>query len=311
MKFRARFLAKRIAESLFPLLILGLFAAPLAAQSKSSTSKGPNAQEVAREEGVRGERLVLKGGGYELVREYKIIGNRVRYYSVERSDWEEIPKSLVDWPATRKANKEAHEQAKQALGLARAIDMEEHPDTITASAGLGLPPGVLLPSGEGMFAFNGHRVLQLHRALAKSSLNKGQFIASVLIPVPVLARKYTVSLKGKHAAVQIDNPEPVFYYRTTENMQPRFRLVRTRIRGKRREIEFLSNYYGEKSSKANEIPLHLQQVEPDTFRLMATQDLSPGEYVLAQVDRGQGMDLYVWDFGIGHSPGKKNPHKKK
>ncbi len=309
MEFRARFLAKRIAESLFPLLILALFAAPLAAQSKSSSSGSPNAQEVARVEGVRGEKLILKDGTYELVRDYKIIGNRVRYYSVERSDWEEIPKSLVDWPATRKANKQAQEQAKQAAALAHAIDMEEHPDTLTANAGLGLPKGVLLPSGEGMFAFNGHSVLQLHRALAKSSLNKGQFIASVLIPVPVLARKYTVFLKGKHAAVQIDNPEPVFYYRTSENMQPRFRLVRTQIKGKRREIEFLSNYYGEKSTKANEIPLHLQQVEPDTFRLMATEDLSPGEYVLAQIDRGQGIDLYVWDFGIGQPQGK-HPAKK-
>lgn len=45
-------------------------------------------------------KLYLKDGGFHVVREYKVEGDRINYYSVERSQWEEIPLELVDLKRT-------------------------------------------------------------------------------------------------------------------------------------------------------------------------------------------------------------------
>ena len=66
-------------------------------------------------------RLYLKEGGYHLVREYQVIEDRVRYYSVERGDWEEIPLDLVD---LKRTEKEAAERQAELAKDTKALSEE-------------------------------------------------------------------------------------------------------------------------------------------------------------------------------------------
>src|SRR5579872_4365652 len=95
-------------------------------------------------------RLVLKDGSYQLVTKYEVKGDRVRYYSTEREEWEELPNSLVDWPATEKFEKDR--AAAASTPEAVQLDKELEHESEKAEAALPLvAPGLRLPEPTGVF----------------------------------------------------------------------------------------------------------------------------------------------------------------
>src|SRR5580698_4034414 len=112
----------RLLTGLLTVLLLAAAALGLPAQ-KTLTVK-PDAPGLAAN-----HRLILKDGTYQLVRKYEVVGDRVRYISIERSgDWEELPVDLVDWDATRKWERDhtaQQEEASDAMKEAAKIDKEE------------------------------------------------------------------------------------------------------------------------------------------------------------------------------------------
>src|ERR1700749_3955546 len=100
------------------------------------------------------QRLVLKDGTYQVITKYQKVGDRVRYFSAERGQWEELPASLVDWAATEawaKDHKPGAEPVSPAVPEAAAIDKEEQ----HARAGPpDVPPGLRLPDQDGVWALD-------------------------------------------------------------------------------------------------------------------------------------------------------------
>jgi len=163
------------------------------------------AQEQAR-------RLILKDGSYQSVTKYEVKGDRVRYLSAERNEWEEIPSSLIDWPATEKFEKER--TAPPAIPEAALIDKDTGVDIEIERSHLPqVAPGLRLPEDSGVFLldnFQGQpQLVELKQAEGDISANRGSILRGALIPIA--GAKQTIELDGEHATLHSHVSVPSIY----------------------------------------------------------------------------------------------------
>jgi len=285
------------------LLVLATCVAPPAAaqQSAPASSTVPSSQadsNTTKPVLPRGKKLVLKDGSFQLVREYKVEGDRVRYYSLDSSQWEQMPSDLVDWDATKKL--EAEETKRDAAVVSKVHDQEKarNAQTVDIDASVEAAPGVFLPPGTGLFVFDGHGIFSLSQAEINSKLNKGHFLEQVLVPIPIVPTRHNISIKGERAALRIRNSQPEFYMRTADAREPELVLIRAKVHAGSREIEHVDEMFGEQAESANTVAMQRWQVADGLYRFTLSQPIATGEYAFAEVLRDQGISLYVWDFGV-------------
>jgi hypothetical protein len=291
-------------------------------------STQPNGQQTSKDKPQdisRGKKLVLKDGTYQLAREYQRNGDRVRYFSVERGDWEEIPASMVDWDAT--ARDEAASQ--QASGeLVEKIHKQEEAkrmdNVMDIDASLQVGDGAFLPSGEGLFVVEGKSVRVLTQADTQIKADMKRLIERSVSPVPIVPGKENVSLAGTRATLRLRSGTPEFYLREAPSDPDRVStvrkssrpgengpdviLIRAKVTRKDRQLESISKLFGqEMGTNRNEVALQRWEVAPSVYRFTLGEQLTPGEYVMAEV-LPDGLNYYVWDFGLD---GEAAPAKKK
>ena len=305
-------------------LVAALAAAPAAlalAQQAPAPSQSPpskeqqapaapaEAPEVIPVPLPQGTRLYLKDGNYLLVREYKVLNGRVSYWSVERGAWEEIPAELVDWDATHRGEAEEVERKKQIDQKLQEIKEHERAVSLTVDTSIEVAPGVFLPDAPGFYIVANGTVTSLAQDLADSHLSMKRMFVQVITPIPVVPSKRDVNLKGEHAKMRIRDSQPEFYFRTADQREPALILVRAHVHsGSRHITELNTNIAHETRSKETRIPISDWVVAQGTFRYTLGQKLEPGEYAFVESVPDQGMDLYLWDFGVD-PPGNTPPRK--
>ena len=124
----------------------------------ASTPPASTQCPIPRDENQQIYRLMMKDGSYQPITKCELAdrGARVHYWSAERSDWEDVPNSLVDWAATEKFAKEGPQEkpAVEAADVA-AVDAEEEAERkAEESKSPEVEPGLRLPEQGGVFVLD-------------------------------------------------------------------------------------------------------------------------------------------------------------
>ena len=165
-------------------------------------------------------RLILRDGTYQIVREYQVLGDRVRYMSLERGgEWEELPYDMVDWDATNKWEKthsgpyESSEAASPAMKEAEEIDKEEQAERNEMKSRMPeVAKGLELPDEDGVFALDTYQGTPELVEMLPSDLSLNQKNRKGLATLnPLAGEKATVELTGAHAKVHLHVNDPAIY----------------------------------------------------------------------------------------------------
>jgi hypothetical protein len=247
----------------------------------------------------QGKKLILKDGTFQIVREYSVDGDRVRYWSIERSDWEEIPSSLVDWDATKEADADEQQKEQELAEKDRARKLAEETEGVDqVDASLEVHPGLLLPDGVGMFALANRQFAPLKQDTAVSKIDVGRELEKTVTGVPVIGSRHHIELPGKRADIRFGTGDLEFYMRTADQREPRMKLVRAHLRGDYRLVETESESVVEDATdQGDEVTTLLWVLAPGVYRFTIDKNLEPGEYAFVE-QTSDGIDLDVWDFGV-------------
>jgi len=287
-----------LATTLF-LLTAIVASAQQPSANPQSEIRNPTPSPAAR------QKLVMKDGSYQLVRGYQVVGDRVRYYSIERDEWEEVPASLVDWKATEATNRN---EETEALGRAQQAGKEYSESQADPHQFLGpeIAPGVFIPDEDGIYILKAGKAAALPRQEARARVDKGRLVTNVLLPVPLLKNRNLVEIPGARAQLRLEASPAVLYAHGRARDDSRYVVVRLKPKGDVRQVEaILTNVLGRNPTHSGEyVELKSETVAPNVFKLTPAETLAAGEYAVIEF-LGKDLNLYLWDFGIDKETGPK------
>jgi hypothetical protein len=235
-------------------------------------------------------RLYLKDGTYQLVREYKVLPDRVRYLSAERTgEWEEIPLELVDLNRTKQDAAEHEEQvakeAKEDVEEQTAINDQKKEASY-------------VPDEAGVYYVRAEMLEPLKLADLVVTHDKKRTILKILSPMPIVSGKNTVEIEGASSSFRVNGDRPEFYFRL--NQVDGLAIIKLAPKKTSRTVEELTiqAVTNQQDSKREVVPTFTRQVGDLLFKIWPEQPMQPGEYALIEFGEEQGT-LEVWDFGVG------------
>lgn len=231
-------------------------------------------------------KLYLKDGTYQLAREYKVDKDRVRYYSTERADWEELPTDLVDLAKTEAEHKSRQEADRKEAAMNDAEEKFEREQAAEVAR---------IPQNAGVYMVANNKLETLKQADLKVVNNKRRSVLKAMAPIPVVSGKSSVEIDGEHSSFVVTDPKPMFYFRLAQT--ERFGIQKMGEKKGVRVVETWNIVPVTKEIVPDRKPIEIfrQQFQDGLYKIWPTQPLEPGEYAVVEYTEGDGS-LQVWDF---------------
>lgn len=233
-------------------------------------------------------KLYMKDGSYQVVREYQVQPDRVHFYSVERSGWEDVPLDIVDLKRT----------ASEAAGRKAKLEEDTKAMAQEEKAERDLEKEMRrIPQDPGAYWLLGNEVQVLKVAESTIHTNKGRAILKKLSPLPVITGKATLEIAGAHSLNVFTNPEQEFYLQLSEPQ--RFGIAKLTTKGAVRIVENVTTVpvVNEIIQEPTMVDILKKELDSGLYKIWPKEKLEPGEYAVVEYSESK-LNMQVWDFGI-------------
>jgi len=233
-------------------------------------------------------KLYMKDGSYHVVREYQVQPDRVHFYSVERSGWEDIPLDLVDLKRTQL---EAGERQEKLEADARSMAEEEKAlRELEAEKRR-------IPQDPGVYWMQGKQVQVMKVAESSVKTNKGRAVLKKLSPIPMISGKATLEIQGMNSLNVFTNPEQEFYIQLSE--PERFGIAKLTPKGGVRIVENVTTLpvVNEIVEEPTMVEILKKELDGGLYKIWPKVPLEPGEYAVVEYTESK-LNIQVWDFAI-------------
>ena len=233
-------------------------------------------------------RLYLKDGTYQIVREYTVKEDRVHYYSVERSDWEDIPLAMADLKRTEGEIAERKAVLEEESKVVAAEENVEREQRREASR---------IPQDPGVYQWiDGKELRILHLAESKLHTDKKRQVLKALSPVPLVSGKATVEVDGSHSRYNVESDTPEFDIQLSAEQQ--FGIIRLvphdniRVAAKVTILPVVK----EPVEEPEVVEVFRKQLDGNgLYKIWPQKPLAPGEYAVVEYTPGK-LNMQIWDF---------------
>jgi hypothetical protein len=233
-------------------------------------------------------RLYLKDGTSHRVREHRVEGDRVKFYALEREDWEEIPVSLVDLAKTEKELQSRVSAAKEQEALVAAEDRSARQDRRESAA---------IPNEWGLYRLENGTAARWDTSEIKTKNDKAR--SALKAVVPVFAGKAKIEIPGTASKRILSEPQPEFYL-VQDTPRP---FVFVRIKPQK-DTRLVDSWTIEPATgmvierKLDQVDAFRQELREGVFKFWPLKPLAPGEYAVVEFIEESATEIKIWDFAI-------------